>query len=951
MVRKGLVLFCLGMLLQSMAWGQRIYNIQPTQEGQSIRITYTLESEYNCNVSAFVSTDNGFSWLPMLAVEGDIGSKIKPGNNSFVWRVTQDRENLIGETIKFKVLADEILVKVSDLTNFSKYTANYNETKMFRNNGLTHYQGINSIPSALFQQGSSDLENSAVSVMGSGIYQNMRASTLNATTYINGIPVTNQMTGSALEWIDPMMVDEISVSPQVNGPENSSGQGTVNIKLAKPQTDGLAFATTNSAASFGGFKTMNQVTVGNAKNFVVATSNFTQNRGFMENEFGKKNQYSLHGSLGNLKVRHSFFINNYLFRSTPVGYISLDQLITNPQQSSAVMNTLRSERFSGGYGLDMRMDGDWRVKVGMSWSRSAFGNYYSQYDMVLDSNVEKHNITDEYRSFVQRIEVSKRFKSSTQDALTITVGEEGQLNNYRNENFVNNLQASFLVPGLVRDSYVSGSQFAPFVRAQVDSKRWNRVGAYLSLGKNSNSWYAKYENENSQIITLDEFQLSSPLNAKFGGYAQINDNMQVNGQLSWGYQQPFELPGNLQNEWNYVAGDLSRHEIGVKGSIAKGLAYDLTLYRSNQTMLLGLGNNPSEEVSKFTAGGLEFGAKYQVANYLGNTWTFFSRGNIGNLKKTDLVSNEEFENTGVPRNKMFFGAQFDSDNITLGLYDYWRSKIHISPLGTEWVEAGHEINTFVSIHSKQSNSGAFISLDLGVNNILNTKLPMTVNGDFPNLIPAPTRNYFANICFNANLSGMDGSTNRGYYWSELNNVYFEFKNFTGNSPMTAAYGVGVQGHWPGNNDPVTTSSHIFYGLASNDTEFYTRLFAIPDGEISTNGTPSAFIFGQNVEFALINRSTKFTVGTGASLNIYSTAEPSTYDYSYGYLFVDKLFLVSPGVDFSANLYIDGAVTLGVTYSKCGKIDLTNDDSNTTNYLYSERVDLSNWSFRLGFAFN
>ena len=186
---------------------------------------------------------------------------------------------------------------------------------------------------------------------------------------------------------------------------------------------------------------------------------------------------------------------------------------------------------------------------------------------------------------------------------------------------------------------------------------------------------------------------------------------------------------------------------------------------------------------------------------------------------------------------------------------------------------------------------------------------------------------------------------------DLSNFYFGFKNFTGNSPMNAAYGIGVQGHWPGNSNPISTSTNLFYGLASNNIDFYTRLFAIPDGEISTKGTPMAFSLGQNAELALINGYTKLSLGVGGSINIYSTEEPDTYNYSYGYLFVDKLFLVSPGIDLSANLYIDGAVTLGFTYSKCAKTSLSNDDSDTPNYLYSEEVDLSNWALRIGFMFN
>lgn len=945
MVRNYLILFCLGMLVQGNAFGQRIRNILASQEGQAIRISYTLESEYNCNVSAFVSTDNGMSWSPLLTVDGDIGQKIKPGNNSFLWRVTQDRENLIGESIKFKVLANEIIPKTSELTNYSKYSVNYDETKMFRNNGMSNFYGINSLPNALYMQGGASIENASVSVLGSAIFPQMRATSLNTTAYVDGIPVTNQMTGSALEWVDPMMVDEISVYPQVNSPENGSGLGTVNVKLAKPQTDGLAVTTTNSISSFGGIKTMNQVVVGDARNFVAATSNFTQNRGYMENEFGKKNQYSIHGRLGNSKVRHSFFVNNYLFRNNPVPFLSLDEFISNPQGGEAY-NTFRTERAGAGYGIDLRLNNDWYIKAGMSWNRCAFGTYTSQF------NIERYDITDVFQSFVQRIEVSKRIQILPKESLSIILGQEGQVNSYRDDSFLNNLQGSLLVPGVVVDSYISGTQFSPFLKAKLDSKRWNRFGAYMSLGENSNAWYAKYENENAQVLTLDEFKLKSGLNAKFGGYVQLNERIQINGQLAWGYQQPFALPGdNLQIGQNYIFGELNRHEIGVKGSLTDAFAYDITLFKSSLNMLEGTTTAAPTELATVKSGGVEFGAKYKIPTFMGYEWSFFTRGNIGNLNFSETVTNSEMVVTGVPKNKMFMGAQFDSDNISFGVYDYWRSKIYVSDDGLEWINGGHELNSFVSFHSNPDGANAFISLDLGINNAFNTKLPQLVSAISPTLFPAPARNYYANLRFNANLSSMDGMTGGGYDWIELSNFYFGFRNFTGNSTMNAAYGLGVQGHWPGHNNPISTSSTLFYGLASNNVDFYTRLFAIPDGEISTKGTPMAMSFGQNVELALINGDTKLSVGAGGSINIYTTEEPDTYNYAYGYPRVDKLFLVSPGIDLSVNLYIDGAVTLGFTYSKCAKITLTNDDSYTTNYLYSEEVDLSNWALRIGFMFN
>lgn len=950
MVRSYLLLVCLGILFQGTSFGQRIINIQASQEGQTIRISYTLETENSCNVSAYVSTDNGMLWSQLLTVEGDIGQRVKPGDNSFLWRVTQDRENLIGESIKFKILATEIIPKTSELTNYSKYSVNYEETKMFRNNGMSHYQGINSLPNTVYMQGGANSENASIGVLGSTIFSEMRSTTLNSTAYIDGIPVTNQMTGAGLQWVDPMMVDEISVSPQVNSPENGSGLGTVNVKLAKPHTDGLAVSTTNSISSYGGIKTMNQVIVGDSRNFVAATSNFSQNRGYMENEFGKKNQYSIHGSLSSSKVKHSFFLNNYLFRGNQGQYLSLDEFMTNPQQGIAY-NTNRYERFGGGYGIDIKLNGEWRVKAGMSWNRFAYGSYYTQYDMILGSNLEKHNITDEYRSFVQRMEISKRIQILPKESLLITFGEEGQDNRYRNESFVDNLQISQLVSGTVKDSYITGTQSSPFVRAQVDSKRWNRVGAFVSLGKNSNSWYAKYQNQNDQVLTLDELKLKSRMNAKLGGYAQLNERIQINGQLAWGYQQPFTLPGdNMQIGQYYITADVNRQEIGVKGRLTDEFVYDITFFKSNQKLFEGSMIFSPTGSATIKTGGIEFGAKYKIPTYMGYEWSFFTRGNIGSLNLTESMTNTEMVVTGVPKNKMFIGAQFDSDNISFGVYDNWRSKIYLSYDAQEWISGGHEINSFVSFHSDPIGADAFISLDLGINNALNTKVPMSVSATSPTLFPAPTRNYYANLRFNANLSSMDGITGGGYDWIELSNMYFGYRNFTGNSTMTAAYGIGVQGHWSSNNDPISTSTSLFYGLCSNNTDFYTRLFAIPDGEISTKGTPSAFSIGQNVELALINGYTKLSLGAGGSLNIYTTEEPSTYNYSYGYLFVDKLFLVSPGLDLSANLYIDGAVTIGFTYSKCAKITLANDDSDTPNYGYSEKVDLSNWALRFGFMF-
>lgn len=948
MVRKYLFFVCIGILIQGAALGQQIRNIQAVQEGQSIRISYTLESEYNCNVSAFVSTDNGASWAPLFTVEGDIGLKVKPGDNSFLWRVIQDRENLVGESIKFRVLANEIITKVIDVSDYSKYTANYSETKMFRNNGITNYYGVNSIPNAIYQQKGANLETSAVQVFGSGLNNNYPPSNLQTSAYIDGIPVTNAFTGSAIEWVDPMLVDEISVSSQVNSPEYGAGLGNINIKLAKPETEGLAFSTTNSIASFGAVKTMNQVVVGDSRNFIVATSNFTQDRGYLENDFGKKNQYSLHGRFGNSKVRHSFFVNNNLFRGEAVNLQSLNGFIANPQEVISI-GTERFERFVGGYGMNAKLASDVNINVGISFNRFANGVY---------SSIDEFNIQQEYRAFVHRLVISKKIKISSLETMLITAGEEGQLNKQRDGNFVDILQNAQVVSGAIKDSYLSATQFNPFAKIQVDSKRFNRAGAFVAMGNQINAWQSMYENDVAQSVALYELKTSSALNTKLGAYFFLNGSMQLNGQMSWGYLQPMSFPGDIvQIGQGYVFHNLSRQEVGLKGTWSGNFSYDLTFFKAKHKVYFSdLVSLLDEEEDVATSGGMEFGMKYKFLNQTGAEWTLFARGNLGNLTIVDSSNGQELQGTGMPKNKLFVGAQFDSDHLSFGMYDYWRSTIFLSGDGTQWIQGGHELNTFLSIHSNPNGADAYISLDLGINNALSTQLPLWIRS-YPNagfVSSAPALNAYANVRFRANLSDKNKNSSMGgrdYNWRDLSNFYFEYRNFTGNSNMNAAYGIGMQAHVRRENSPIGSSFRYFTGVATNNTEFYTRLFEIPDGEISSNGAAFALLACQNVELMLVSGDTKLTVGVGGSLNIYTTDEPDTYDYSYGYLFVDKLFLVSPGIDLSANLYINSSVTIGLTYSKCAKITLANDDSDTPNYLYSEEVDLSNWALRFGFNFN
>ena len=96
-----LVVLCLS------AQAQKVTNIRAEQRGQDIVILYSLETTSPCDVSLLLSQDNGATWsIPLKNVSGDVGKNIASGEKQINWNVLEEREQLVGDKIKFKVIAN-----------------------------------------------------------------------------------------------------------------------------------------------------------------------------------------------------------------------------------------------------------------------------------------------------------------------------------------------------------------------------------------------------------------------------------------------------------------------------------------------------------------------------------------------------------------------------------------------------------------------------------------------------------------------------------------------------------------------------------------------------------------------------------------------------------------------------------------------------------------------------
>jgi formylglycine-generating enzyme required for sulfatase activity len=98
-----LIMFC-GLSILSQA--QKVSNIRAEQRGQDIVVFYSLETTSPCEVSLLLSQDNGLTWSSALKnVSGDVGNNISAGEKQITWKVLEEREQLVGDNLKFKLIA------------------------------------------------------------------------------------------------------------------------------------------------------------------------------------------------------------------------------------------------------------------------------------------------------------------------------------------------------------------------------------------------------------------------------------------------------------------------------------------------------------------------------------------------------------------------------------------------------------------------------------------------------------------------------------------------------------------------------------------------------------------------------------------------------------------------------------------------------------------------------
>jgi formylglycine-generating enzyme required for sulfatase activity len=84
---------------------QNVTEVSATQEGNTFRIHYTLETATPCDIRVHLSTDDGTTWSEALQhVTGDVGPGITSGRRNIVWDVFKEREKMVGNA-QFKVVA------------------------------------------------------------------------------------------------------------------------------------------------------------------------------------------------------------------------------------------------------------------------------------------------------------------------------------------------------------------------------------------------------------------------------------------------------------------------------------------------------------------------------------------------------------------------------------------------------------------------------------------------------------------------------------------------------------------------------------------------------------------------------------------------------------------------------------------------------------------------------
>lgn len=103
--KHSLLLFLFALLNFNLS-AQSVSNVTAEQSGNSLIISYSLESDAPCEITFNVSTDGGKTWRkPLKGISGDVGANISKGNHNIIWEVLENQEELVSNKVKFKVTA------------------------------------------------------------------------------------------------------------------------------------------------------------------------------------------------------------------------------------------------------------------------------------------------------------------------------------------------------------------------------------------------------------------------------------------------------------------------------------------------------------------------------------------------------------------------------------------------------------------------------------------------------------------------------------------------------------------------------------------------------------------------------------------------------------------------------------------------------------------------------
>ena len=104
----------------TMLFSQTITGIKAEQNNKEISISYNItgtKSGDKFDVKIYCSTDGGSNWgYPLKYISGDVGKNVSGGYNKKInWRVTDERDKLEGNKIRFKISAIQQNITPADM--------------------------------------------------------------------------------------------------------------------------------------------------------------------------------------------------------------------------------------------------------------------------------------------------------------------------------------------------------------------------------------------------------------------------------------------------------------------------------------------------------------------------------------------------------------------------------------------------------------------------------------------------------------------------------------------------------------------------------------------------------------------------------------------------------------------------------------------------------------------